>query len=1215
MKRLFLTWLVVICGVVGATAQHFYNLTAEEVKIDSLLPYVSYSWPLGTNYADSVYEVSIAYPEFLDMEEADVKRYQDITTEPLPELPTIQQYVGVSRKQGTLYAQFVPLVYRDGKYQKLVSFQLKIQTQPLKPTPKPLPCGRGAEIASRASSNQSSTPVREGLGVGSREGFGGGFEGLGVGIYSTHSVLATGSWAKIRVPETGFYELTDALLKKAGFNHPKKVKIYGYGGALQPETLTGDYLADTDDLKEVTTCMMNGKRIFHADGPVSWSSNTTLARTRNPYSDYGYYFLTESEEDVVTTDSATFFDAYYPAASDYHDLYEVDDYAWYHSGRNLYTSEKLTVGSDRTITLPGVHSTTTQLNVNLSYDSKFTATLLMNGTTIGTLTATSGLTSSGELSDGNAVATQSSWKFSIPDTVMKATDNKLTLRQTSGGEVRLDYVSLYYSTPKPLLDFKTASVPVPEYLYRITNQDHHADSAVDMVIIIPTSQKLLSEAERLKTLHETYDSLRVRIIPADELYNEFSSGTPDANAYRRYMKMLYDRAATDDDQPRYLLLFGDGAWDNRMLSSSWRSQSPDDFLLCYESENSFSTTKSYVSDDYFCLLDDGEGGSILKDKFDAAVGRLSARTAEEAKTLVDKIYAYRTNAYAGAWQNTLCFLGDDGDQNRHMMDAEAVVNTVKSLYSSYDIKKIYWDAYTRVTSSTGNSFPDVTRLIKQQFQTGALVMNYSGHGGPSLLSHEGALRITDFSEASSLRLPLWITAACDVAPFDGQSDNIAETAMLNKKGGSIAFYGTARTVYASYNRMQNQSFMKYVLGSENGRRLTIGEAAYLAKNDFTSGSTELLTNKLQYVLLGDPALTLASPTEQAVIDSINGKSVADGILQLKAGSKVTLKGHLPDHPDFNGVVTVTVRDIEETIVGKQNDPVATETALEFQDRPNTIYSGSDSVRAGQFTFSFAVPRDISYSDKTGLFLIYAINNDKTLTAHGENENFTLAGTEELVNDGVGPSIYCYLNSESFVNGGTVNATPYFFAEVTDKDGINVSGAGIGHDLELIIDNDMSMTYQLNNRFQYDFGDYCKGTVDYVLPELTDGPHKLLFRAWDAQNNSSVAELSFVVNATQQPSLSNVICTKNPATTSTSFIISHDRAGSEVDVELEVFDTSGRLLWRKSETGIPTDHTYTIDWDLTTGNGSRLKTGVYLYRVLISNNGSSKASQAKKLIVL
>ena len=1174
MKRFFLIWLMMICGMVSTMAQGFYNLTAEEVKIDSLLPFVNYSWPLGGNYADSTYEVRIAYPEFLDMAEEDVNRYHAITTEQLPELPRIQQYVGVSRKSGTLYAQFVPLVFREGKYQILVSFQLQVKSAP-------------AGKTRRASSS------------GDR--------------YAAHSVLSSGHWAKIRVPETGFYHLTDALIRKAGFKNPKKVKIYGYGGELQPEVLTGEYLSETDDLKEVATCTIKGKRLFHASGPVSWASNTTLARTRNPYSDYGYYFLTESDDEPLTADSASFVSSYYPSASDYHDLYEVDDYAWYHSGRNLYTSEKLTVGSDRNITLPGVHSTTTQINVNLSYDSKFVATLLMNGTTIGTLTASSGLTSSGTLSDGNAVATQASWKFLLPDSVMKTTDNKLTLRQTSGGEVRLDYVSLCYSTPKALTDF-TTSLPVPEYLYDITNQDHHADSAVDMVIIIPTSQKLLSEAERLKTLHETYDSLRVRIVPADELYNEFSSGTPDANAYRRYMKMLYDRAGTEADQPRYLLLFGDGAWDNRMLSSGWRSLSPDDFLLCYESENSFSATKSYVSDDYYCLLDDNEGGSILKDKFDAAVGRLSARTAEEAKILVDKIYAYRTNAYAGAWQNTLCFLGDDGDQNRHMQDAEAVVSTVKSLYANYDIKKIYWDAYTRVTSSTGNSFPDVTRLIKQQFQKGALVMNYSGHGGPSLLSHEAVLRITDFGEASSLRLPLWVTAACDVAPFDGQSDNIGETAMFNKKGGSIAFYGTTRTVYASYNRLQNQSFMKYLLASKNGRRLTIGEAAYLAKNDFVSGSTEMLTNKLQYVLLGDPALTLASPTEQAVIDSINGKAVADGIQQLKAGSKVTLKGHLPGHADFNGVVTITVRDIEETIVGKQNDPVATETAFEFQDRPNTIYNGSDSVRSGQFSFSFAVPKDISYSDKTGLFLVYAVNNDKSLSAHGECESFTLTGTEDLSNDGVGPSIYCYLNSESFVNGSTVNATPYFYAELTDKDGVNVSG-GIGHDLELIIDNDMNLTYQLNERFQYDFGDYCKGKVDYVLPELSDGPHKLLFRAWDAQNNSSVAELSFVVNATQQPTLSNVICTKNPATTSTSFVISHDRAGSEVDVELEVFDTSGRLLWRKSETGIPTDHTYTIDWDLTTGSGSRLKTGVYLYRVLISNNGSSKASQAKKLIVL
>ena len=71
----------------------------------------------------------------------------------------------------------------------------------------------------------------------------------------------------------------------------------------------------------------------------------------------------------------------------------------------------------------------------------------------------------------------------------------------------------------------------------------------------------------------------------------------------------------------------------------------------------------------------------------------------------------------------------------------------------------------------------------------------------------------------------------------------------------------------------------------------------------------------------------------------------------------------------------------------------------------------------------------------------------------------------------------------------------------------------------------------------------------------------------------------------------------------------------MDVELEIFDTSGRLLWKHAETGISTDNAYTLDWDLTGSSGQRLRTGVYLYRVLIGSDGSSKASKAEKLIIL
>ena len=1187
MRRYLIVMATLLLSVMGH-AQHFFNLTADEVKIDSVLPCFSYQQALGTCYADSVYEVNIAYPEFMEMSKGDIARYQTITTEVPPSLPNVEQFVSVVRKEGVLNVSFVPVVFRDGKYQKLVSFMLDVKaTAPgHSRTPSPFTVHR-----SPSSSR-----------------------------YAAHSVLAEGKWAKIRVGETGIYQLTDALIRQAGFSNPSKVRIYGYGGALQDEQLTGDYLSSTDDLKEVPTCVVGGRRLFYAVGPVNWSSNTAVARTRNPYSDYGYYFLTEAEGEPQTVDSATFKASCYPLPNDYHDLYEVDNYAWYHGGRNLYEKEKLTIGSNRDIVLPAVHNTTAKVDVVLSFNSKFEATIALNGTSLGSMVpGSSAVDASGNLRDGLAFAALSTWTFDLPaDALNHEGNNTFTLRQTSGGDVRIDYVSLRYENPKPFTDLTSSSLPAPEYVYGITNQDHHADAQADMVIIVPASQKFTDQAERLKSLHATYDNLRVNIVPADELYNEFSSGTPDATAYRRYMKMLYDRAESDADMPRYLLMFGDGAWDNRMLSSDWRSLSPEDFLLCYESENSYSQFYSYVTDDYFCLLDDDEG-DVTRQGIDAAVGRLSARTANEAKIVVDKIYDYRTNAHAGAWQNTLCFMGDDGDNNLHMTDADTVATSVHNLYPDFDIKKIYWDAYTRVSTSTGNRFPEVEDLVRQQMQAGALVMNYSGHGSVYIMSHEQSVKKSYFSERMSLRLPLWVTASCDIMPFDGQQENFGELAMFNDYGGSIAFFGTTRTVYSRYNRLINKAFMRYVLSSPNGKRMSMGEAVRQAKNGFASSGIEMeRINRMHYALLGDPALILAAPTLQATVDSINGQLVSaqtgSSICQLKAGSVATVKGHIEGQPSFNGLVTFIVRDVEEKVSGKQND-ASTTYAFTFKDRPNTIYTGRDSVKNGEFTIRFSVPQDISYSDKTGLFLVYAVSSDKTQEAHGRNENFTLSGSVEGVNDGIGPSIYCYLNSDRFNNGGTVNSTPYFYAELSDKDGINVAGSGIGHDLELIIDGDMNKTYNLNEYFQYNFGDYCSGNVGYSLPELTSGEHKLLFRAWDVQNNSSTAELTFMVDARQEPSLQSVICTKNPATTYTQFIVTHDRNGSSMDVELEIFDTSGRKLWGKTESGIPTDNTYTIDWDLTTSSGSRLRTGVYLYRVLISSNGSSQASEAKKLIVL
>ena len=1163
--------LLMVC--LGTSAQKFFNLTSEEVRIDTMLPHFSSSFPLGDAFRDSIYTVSIAYPEFIDMTDADIAVYKHVSGAALPVLPTVTQRVVVSRKKGSLEVSFCPLVFRNNKYQILVSFMLDVKAKSVRRSV------RRAMAATRA-------------GAADR--------------YASHSVLAQGVWAKISVPSSGIYQLTDALIREAGFTDINKVKVYGYGGALQDEALSPEYLIRTDDLKEVPTCQVNGKRLFYAQGPVSWSSPAATKRTRNPYSNYGYYFITQDENAPQQVDSTAFLHSFYPSADDYHSLHEVDNFAWYPGGRNLFENDPIENGSSKTYTLSspgrGKHG---RLSVAITAGANSAATIALNDSVIGTMNI-----SLSAYDKGN-----SSTRVYTVDNLSEA--NTIKISTTSGGPIRLDYLSLTTDKPRPAPSLAAGTFPSPEYVYHITNQDHHADGPADMVIIIPTSQKLRKQAERLKAFHEQHDQLRVNLVPADELMNEFASGSPDANAYRRYLKMLYDRAATDADMPRYLLLFGDCVWDNRMLTSDCRTLKADDYLLCYESENSFNEVLCYVDDGFFCLLDDGEGADAKhSDKLDVAVGRFPVTTESEAKVMVDKTIDYAMNTHAGAWQNTLVFMGDDGNDNLHMRDVNDVAEDIASRHPEYLIRKVMWDAYQRESSSTGDSYPDVERVLKQQQSAGALIMDYAGHGIQYQISHEGVLKLDDFKRFTNVNLPLWITASCDIMPFDGTVETIGEAAVLNERGGAVAFFGTTRTVYSNYNKLINRAFLRQVLSLKDGKPVTLGEAQMLAKNALITSNQDTTENKLQYALLGDPALSLKLPVARVVIDSINGQPVGSSGAQalLKVGTVATFGGHIEGQSGFQGVLTAIVRDTREQIVCRDNEGKASSPFV-YYDRTKVLFNGSDSVRNGRFRIAFAVPKDINYAEGTGMINLYAVTNDHSLEAHGVCDAFTVGGNQLVGNDSIGPSIYCYLNSPSFVNGGKVNPTPYFVAQITDEDGINTTGNGIGHDLQLMIDGQMATTYNLNGNFTYDFGSYTSGSTYYNLPELTPGTHRLQFRAWDVLNNSSTAELTFQVVRGLEPTLFSVDVTHNPATTGTTFMINHDRNGGMMEVEIDVYDLSGRLLWKHNEGGISTSSAYTVDWDLRTDGGGRLQTGVYVYRAAISSDGSRRVSKAKKLIVV
>ncbi len=1186
MKKtiIVMAWLCYL--TLTAMAQKFVNLTAQQVKVDSVLPVVTHRWLLPSNYADSVYTPIIEYPEFIDMVQGDIERYQRITADSLPPLPLIDHWVSIDRKQAVLEATLVPLVFREGKYRKLVSYKIGLRAVPRAPLTDSRGGARLPALAPAAADR-----------------------------YAAHSVLAQGKWAKIRVSASGVCELTADVVAKAGFSDINKVRVYGYGGALQPESLDGSYLTETDDLKQVPRCVVGGRHLFYAQGPVSWKDKAE--RVRNPYSDYGYYFITEGDESPLLLGETEFVNSFYPGSESSYALHEIDDYAWIHGGRNLYESKVIGRAESATYTLDaprsGVQGT---LRVVVSADGGSTVAVQFNGGSLGSVSISALAL--------EAVASVSSGVFAVSEL---QSSNTITLTNNGSSNVRLDYIAIECSEPAAAPNLNAACQQA-EYVHNITNQDLHGHTSVDMVIIIPTSQKLRKQAERLKALHEDRHGLTVRIVPADELYNEFSSGTPDATAYRRYMKMFYDRAGTDEAFPRYLLLMGDGAWDNRLHLAGWEGITADDLLLCFESENSYSKVYSYVSDDFYCLLDDGEEIQSGRDteykyrgKPDVAVGRFPVRMEAEAKVMIDKLEAYLDNASAGSWQNTVVFMGDDGNSNIHMTAADNAAKNVERNYPAYEVKRVLWDSFNRVTSAAGNTYPEITSLLQSYMKNGALLMDYCGHGAAYSISHEMVLKVSDFATISSSRLPLWVTASCDIMPYDGQASNIGESAVLNSSGGAIAFLGTTRTVYSSQNEIINTAFITEVLNNGDDG-VSMAEAVRMAKNKLVDSGRELSVNKLQYTFLGDPVLKLSYPTGNIVIDEINGVAVSPGAsMEMKAGSEVIVSGHVEYNgvvdEEFNGLITANVMDAAETVVCKMNDTSSegTTTPYTYTDFTNTVYRGTNTVSKGRFSISFAVPKDIRYGDANGRINLYAVSDDKKQMANGYSNDIQFKGTGDMSVDGVGPSIYCYLNSPSFVNGEEVNVTPYFVAELSDEDGINASGSGIGHDLQLIIDGQPLQTYKLNDYFTFSFGSYKEGTVGFSIPALTAGTHQLQFRAWDVLNNLSEATLDFTVVRGLQPDLVDVNCTQNPASTSTSFRVVHNRIGSELEVVIDLFDMSGRRLWTSEHTVVPEQSMVDISWDLCIDGGRMLGTGVYLYRVRTASDGSSYASKAKKLIVI
>ncbi|MGA9271519.1 MAG: type IX secretion system sortase PorU [Lutimonas sp.] len=768
-----------------------------------------------------------------------------------------------------------------------------------------------------------------------------------------------------------------------------------------------------------------------------------------------------------------------------------------------------------------------------------------------------------------------------------------------GGELR-EYV---LSTGE---DFK-----LPEALENspIENQNLHALKDLDYLII--TRDYLIGEAERIADYHREQSNLNVAVVDLEHVYNEFSSGSPDLTAIRDFVRHLYLNS-NPDRRIRYLCLFGDASFDFKD-----RISDNNNIVPAFQSFESFNLATSYVTDDYFGMMDDTEGELVSSDKQDVATGRFVVTTLSEAREAVNKTLQYYSESSFGDWRNTVTFVADDPDEPNEFIlqqTVDLIAQEVESTRPEFNLKKIYSDAYPQESTAGGERYPGVNQAIDNAVESGSLVLDYFGHGGVNGWANERILEVPQVQNWSNYNtLPLFITVTCEFARFDNPLRPTAgEFALLNRDGGPVTLISTTREIFISVGQVFNRTLFEELFDPEN-ENSSISEALMYSKQEFGS------PQRLFVYFFGDPAMSLALGKPSIKLTRINGKDIVQQADTLKALSKVNLEGVVTDaagNPasNFNGTLSATIFDKSLDKSTLDNDNFGRK--MEFSSIESKIFRGRASVTDGKFAFEFIVPRDIRIAYGQAKISLYADN--QLIDKAGADQTVVVGGVDpNAPEDNQGPAIQLFMNDESFVDGGNTSSSPLLYAILEDESGINTSITSVDHDIIAILDDDNANPYVLNDYYETELDDFKKGKVKFPFRELEPGLHTVKFKCWDTYNNPSESTLSFIVVNDNDLILSNVLNYPNPFVNYTEFWFNHNKPNEALEVQVQIFTISGKLVKTLNQS-VQSDGLLSreISWNGLDDFGNKIGKGVYVYRLHVrSVLSNASAEKFEKLVIL
>ncbi len=734
-----------------------------------------------------------------------------------------------------------------------------------------------------------------------------------------------------------------------------------------------------------------------------------------------------------------------------------------------------------------------------------------------------------------------------------------------------------------------AELPKPVEITPLINQNLHSFATPDFLII--THEEFLEAAQKLAAFHTESDDMDVLVVTVNQIWNEFSSGKQDVSAMRDFVRFLYKK---QNDKLRYLLLFGDTSYDYKD-----RVQANNNFVPVYQSRESLEPVDTYSSEDFFGVLEDNEGEweenfQSQQEDLDIGIGRIPVRSAIQANQVVDKIIGYSAPQTLGNWRNKVVFVADDGDRNIHLRDSEQLVSIVEN-YDGYKAEKLYIDAFPQISTANGKFSLKVREKLNQNVNEGSLIVNYMGHGSESSLATESIVDLASISTWKNLNnLPLFVTATCEFGRYDNpQVFSVGERLMTNEDGGGIALVTTTRPVTASTNFILARAFYNAVFERlPNGEMPRLGDVIRKTKNQSLSRSNR------NFTLLGDPAVRLNYPKEEAIITEVktNG-SISETI---KALDKVTLSGQIVNSEvlssDFSGTLDISIYDkpAELRTLGDESQPTS------YSDWQNVLYKGKAKVNKGEFEVTFVVSQDINYNLADGRVTMYAQHESQNRDASGFYRVKVGESNANAPIDTTPPTAQIWIENKAFVSGAKVPSNTMLLAEISDENGINLTGFGVGREIRAVLDGETTSTFILNEYFEYDEGSYTNGKITFPLQDLTVGKHTLTFTVWDNYSNPTTIEIGFYVE-NKPIEITEIIPFPNPFFDNIEFNVAHTRTGDDIEVILVVYDVLGRAVRTIRQNYLNNNGNFsTLSWNGKGNEGELVKNGMYICRIYINS---------------